>query len=58
MSEIKITFKDYAQKVQETLSKYSEDNNQSKLETNKLKEQIQKELKNILIEIKAPLDLD
>jgi hypothetical protein len=58
ISEIKTTFKDYSQKVQEALTKYSEDSHQSKLETNKLKEQIQKELKNILTEIKAPLDLD
>lgn len=58
ISEIKTTFKDYSQKIQEALTKYSEDNNQSKLETNQIKEQIKKELKNILTEIKAPLDLD
>lgn len=58
ISEIKTTFEDYSRKVQETLSKYSESSHQSKLETNKIKEQIQKELKNILTEIKAPLDLD
>jgi hypothetical protein len=56
--EIKTTFEDYSRKVQESLTKYSENSNQSKLETNKIKEEIQKQLKNILTEIKAPLDLD
>lgn len=58
ISEIKTTFKDYSQKVQEALTKYSEDNHQSKLEANKLKEKMYSELQNILKEIKAPLDLD
>ncbi len=58
VSDIKTTFKDYSQKVQEALTKYSEDSHQSKLEANRLKEQMQIELKNILTEIKAPLDLD
>lgn len=58
ISEIKTTFKDYSQKVQEALTKYSEDNHQSKLEANKLKEKMHSELQNILKEIKAPLDLD
>jgi predicted nucleic acid-binding Zn-ribbon protein len=58
ISEIETTFKDYSQKVQEALTKYTEDSKESKLETIKLKEQIQQELKNILTEIKAPLDLD
>ena len=58
ISEIKTTFKDYSQKVQEALIKYSEDNHQSKLEANKLKEKMYSELQNILKEIKAPLDLD
>ena len=58
VSDIMTTFKDYSQKVQEALIKYSEDSHQSKLEANRLKEQMQIELKNILTEIKAPLDLD
>ena len=58
ISDIKTTFKDYSQKIQDALTKYSEDNHQSKLEANRLKEQMQIELKNILTEIKAPLDLD
>ena len=58
VSDIKTTFKDYSQKVQDALTKYSEDSHQSKLEANRLKEQMQIELKNILTEIKAPLDLD
>ena len=58
ISEIKTTFKDYSQKVQEALIKYSEDNHQSKLEANKLKEKMYSELQNILKEIKAPLAVD
>ena len=51
-------FKEYSQKVQDVVTKYSEDSHQSKLEANRLKEQMQIELRNILTEIKAPLDLD
>ncbi len=58
ISEIKTAFKDYSQKIQDTLTNYSKDSHQSKLEANKLKEQMQIELHNILKEIKAPLDLD
>jgi len=58
ISEIKKAFNEYSQKVQEALTKYSEDNHQSKLEANELKDKMQTELQNILKEIKAPLDLD
>lgn len=58
ISDIKAAFKDYSQKTQDALTKFSEDTHQSKLEANKLKEQMQTELNNILKEIKAPLDLD
>ena len=58
VSEIKTSFKDYSQKIHETITKYSEDSHQSKLEANRLKENMQSELQNILKEIKAPLDLD
>lgn len=56
--QLQTAFRDYSLKVQEALTKYSEDNIELKNSTNQIKEQIQKELKNILIEIKAPLDLD
>lgn len=55
---LQTAFKDYSQKVQEALTKYSDENIESKKATNQIKDQIQKELKNILTEIKAPLDLD
>lgn len=58
IADIKTSFKDYSEKVKETLSKYSEDNLEFKKTTEKTKEQIQKELQNILKEIKSPLDLD
>ncbi len=56
--QLQTAFKEYSLKVQESLTKYSEENIELKKVTNQIKEQIQKELKNILIEIKAPLDLD
>jgi hypothetical protein len=49
---------EFSQKVQEALTKYSEDNYQIKQETIRLKEKIEIELQNILKEIKAPLDLE
>jgi SMC interacting uncharacterized protein involved in chromosome segregation len=58
VSDIKTSFKEYSQKVQDALTKYSDETHQSKLEAKRLKEQIQTELHNILKEIKAPLDLD
>jgi hypothetical protein len=58
VSEIQLAFKEYSRKVQETLTKYSDENLELKNSTNQIKEQIHKELKNILTEIKAPLDLD
>jgi len=56
--QLQAAFKDYSLKVQEALTKYSEEHIELKKATNQIKEQIQKELKNILTEIKAPLDLD
>ena len=56
--QLQTAFKDYSLKVQEALTKYSEENIELKKATNQIKEQIQKELKSILTEIKAPLDLD
>lgn len=56
--QLQTAFKDYSLKVQEALTKYSDEHIELKKSTNQIKEQIQKELKNILTEIKAPLDLD
>jgi hypothetical protein len=58
ISLINTAFDEYAKKVQATLAKYSEENIEAKKSANLLKEQIQKELTSLLIEIKAPLDLD
>lgn len=58
VGDIKNAFKEYSMKVQETLTKYSTDNAEFKKNTEQLKEQMQKELQNILKEIKTPLDLD
>jgi hypothetical protein len=58
VADIKSSFKDYSQKVQEILTKYSDDLHQSKLDSNRLKEEMQTEINNLLKEIKAPLDLD
>jgi len=58
IADIKTAFKDYSEKVKETLNKYSNDNAEFKKSTEQVKEQIQKELQNLLKEIKSPLDLD
>jgi hypothetical protein len=58
VSKLQQTFKDYADRVDKLLMKYSEDNLNSQKETNQLKLQIQQELQNLLKEIKAPLDLE
>lgn len=52
------SFNELRQALTDFQTKYSEDSYQSKLEANKLKEQMQIDLQNILKEIKAPLDLD
>lgn len=56
--ENRTAFKAYAEKVRENLIKYSSDNAEFKKRNDELKEHIQRELHNILREIKAPLDLD
>ncbi len=56
--QLQIAFKEYSIKVQETLTRYSEENLELRKATNQIKEQIQKDLNNILTEIKAPLDLE
>ena len=58
ISDIKNSFKDYSQNIENTISKYSEDNHNTKLDANKFKEEMQQDLKSILMEIKAPLDLE
>ncbi len=58
ISEINTAFKDYSQKIQDSLNKFTDDNNQTKLDSNMLNAKILAELKNIIQEIKAPLDLD
>jgi len=58
VSDIKKSFTEYMQKVEEILNKYNIDTNQTSLETNRIKEDINSSLQNILREIKAPLDLD
>ncbi len=55
---IKNSFKDYSKIIETTIIKYTEDNHDTKLDANKFKEEIQHNLKSILMEIKAPLDLD
>ena len=58
IADINTAFKDYSEKVKDNLTKYSNDNAEFKKGTEHLKEQIQRELQNILKEIKSPLDLD
>jgi len=58
ISDIKTSFKEYSEKIKESLNKYSNDNIEFKKGTEQVKERIQRELQNILKEIKAPLDLD
>lgn len=58
IDEIKAAFKDYSERVNESLSEYSIDNAEFKKGIQKVKEQIQSELQKILTEIKSPLDLD
>lgn len=58
IAELKSAFKEYSQNVSENLNKYNNDNLEFKRGTEQLKEQIQRELENILQEIKSPLDLD
>lgn len=58
IADIKTAFKEYSEKVKETLVKYSDDNAEFKKSSEQMKEQIHKELQNILKEIKTPLDLD
>lgn len=58
IADIKSSFKEYSEKVKDNLNKYSNDNAEFKKGTELLKEQIQRELQNILKEIKSPLELD
>lgn len=58
IADIKISFKEYSNSVETTLTKFIDDNKKIKIETSKLKEEMQNDLKEILMEIKAPLDLD
>ena len=58
ITKLQSAFKDYAEKADKLLTKYSNDVDENKKETNQLKEQIQQQLQNILKEIKSPLDLD
>lgn len=58
IADIKSSFKDYSEKVKDSLNKYNSDNADFKKSTEQLKEQVQKELQNILKEIKSPLDID
>lgn len=58
INEIKNAFRDYSEKVKETLTKYSNESAEFKKGSEQMKEQIKKELQNILKEIKSPLDLD
>ncbi|RTY90997.1 hypothetical protein EKM01_08115 [Flavobacterium sp. RSP46] len=56
---IKDSFKDYSQNIETTISKYSEDNYNTKLAANKFKEELEQDLKSILMGIKdAKLDVD
>ena len=52
------SFKDYSQNIENIIAKYSDDNYNTKLDANKFKEEMQQDLKSILMEIKAPLDLE
>ena len=58
LTSLQTKMQEIATQQNEKLEGFAEDNNRAKLEANNLKEQIQIELKNILKEIKAPLDLD
>ena len=58
IADIKISFKEYSNSVETTLTKFIDDNKKIKIEASKLKEEMQNDLKEILMEIKAPLDLD
>ena len=58
IADIKISFKEYSNSVETTLTKFIDDNKKMKIEASKLKEEMQNDLKEILMEIKAPLDLD
>lgn len=58
IADIKISFKEYSNSVDITLTKFIDDNKKIKIEASKLKEDMQNDLKEILMEIKAPLDLD
>ena len=58
ITKLESSFKDYADKADRLLSKYSNDVADTQKDANQLREQIQKELQNILKEIKSPLDLD
>lgn len=58
ISQINIAFINYTKKVQDSLVKYANDNEEMKKETINLKQQIKVDLENILKEIKMPLDLD
>jgi hypothetical protein len=58
IADIKTSFKEYSNSVETTLTKFIDDNKKIKIEASKLKEEMQKDLKEILMEIKAPLDLD
>jgi len=55
---LKSAFQEYSKKIQETLTKYSNDNNEFKKNTEQLKAQMNVGLQNILKEIQAPLDLN
>ena len=56
--DIKSVLQQYSQQVENILSSYAQSNSDFKRDTEQLKQQIQKELQNILKEIKTPLELD
>ena len=58
IADIKTSFKEYSNSLETTITKFVDDNKKIKIEASKLKEEMQKDLKEILMEIKAPLDLD
>lgn len=58
IADIKTSFKEYSNNVETTMTQFVDDNKKIKIESSKLKEEMQKDLKEILMEIKAPLDLD
>lgn len=58
VNDIKTAFQNYLQQVENVLSSYSQSNLELRRDAEQLNQQMQRELQNILKEIKTPLELD